>query len=449
MGGGHAGRDPKTATFHEAPSKQTPMSIPVLSGRRHRPFLAKLLVACVAVVGLTTLALLVEPAARIAVTFVAALSLVGVMAWSRSRTAPAAMELDRLVTMSTDLSRAVDAATVGDLMARHLALASGVDQSGVCYWDSETGEVLTLGYYPAERRSPVGVTYRLADYPECQRALDDQVVVVLDAADPRLPQNEREYLATIGGSVLAVIPLIANGRSIGLVELTSERPTVLDADRLRVARSMSHMAAMLLENARLLDQLRQQALHDSLTGLANRALFRDRLAHALQRNERTPGNRCAVLFLDLDDFKHVNDAQGHAVGDALLGIIAERLRGSLRPSDTAARLGGDEFAVLVEDVTGVEEVEAVADRIVAAIARPAVIGGREVRVRVSLGVATSPEGGRSVDDLLTNADAAMYVAKAAGKGRSAVYEPGMRVGSVERQAHAPEGLVLKVRRESA
>jgi diguanylate cyclase (GGDEF)-like protein len=359
------------------------------------------------------------------------------------------MELDRLVAMSGDLSRAVDAETVGDLIARHLALASRVDQSGVCYWDSTTGEVLTLGYYPPERRSPVGVTYRLADYPTCQRALDDQVAVVLDAADPGLPPNERAYLDSIGGSVLAVIPLVANGRSIGLVELTSERPTLLDADRLRVARSMAHMAAMLLENARLLDQLRQQALHDSLTGLANRALFRDRLAHALQRSARNPGSRCAVLFLDLDDFKNVNDAQGHAVGDALLGIVGERLRSTLRPADTAARLGGDEFAVLIEDVVGADEVEVVADRIVAAIARPALVGGRDVNVRVSLGVATSPEGGESVDDLLTNADAAMYVAKAAGKGRSAVYEPGMRVGTVERKDHAPEGLVRKVRRESA
>jgi diguanylate cyclase (GGDEF)-like protein len=351
--------------------------------------------------------------------------------------------------MSGDLSRAVDAATAGDLMARHLALAARVDQSGVCYWDAATGEVLTLGYYPPERRDPVGTAYRLSDYPVCQKALDEQVTVVLDLADPSLPRNEREYIASIGGSVLAVIPLVANGRSIGLVELTSERPTRLDADRLRVARSMAHMAAMLLENARLVDQLRHQALHDSLTGLANRALLRDRIAHALLRSRRTPDTRCAVLFLDLDDFKQVNDGLGHALGDALLRIVAERLHESLRPADTAARLGGDEFAVLIEDASSIDEVAAIADRIVDAIARPAIVGGREVNVRVSLGFAVSPEGGESVDELLTNADAAMYVAKAAGKGRSAIYEPGMRVGSIERQAHAPEGLVLKVRREIA
>ena len=425
-----------------------PMSTGDLTSHRHETLPVPLVATAAAALGLTALSFVHEPASRLAPAFLAVWLVVAV-AWFGGRARRATSELDRLVAMSTDLSRAVDAATAGDLMARHLALAARVDQCGVCYWDAATGEVLTLGYYPPERRDPVGAAYRLADYPECQRALDDQVVAVLDAADPGLPGNEREYLASIGGSVLAVIPLIANGRSIGLVELTSERPTRLDADRLRVARSMAHMAAMLLENARLVDQLRQQALHDSLTGLPNRALFRDRLAHAFERGARDPDGHCAVLFLDLDDFKLVNDGLGHAVGDALLRVVAERLSSALRSADTAARLGGDEFAVLIEDVADVDEAMTVADRMVAAIAAPTAIGGQEVTIRVSLGVAVSPEGGQSVDELLTNADAAMYVAKAAGKGRSAIYEPGMRVGSIERQAHAPEGLVLKVRREIA
>jgi diguanylate cyclase (GGDEF)-like protein len=425
------------------------MSTTDLTARRHLPPSVPFATAAVAGLGLTALALVPEPAGRLAVALAVSLWLVGVVAWIGRRARRAGSELDRLVAMSGDLARAVDASTAGDLMARHLAHAARVDQSGVCYWDAATGQVLTLGYYPPERRDPIGAAYLLADYPECRRALNDQVVVVLDAADPELPPNERDYLASIGGSVLAVIPLVANGRSIGLVELTSERSTLLDAHRLRVARSMAHMAAMLLQNARLVDQLRHQALHDSLTGLANRALLRDRLGHALQRAARTPGSSCAVLFLDLDDFKHVNDRLGHAGGDALLRVVAERLRSALRSADTAARLGGDEFAFLIEDVVDVDEVADVADRIVAAIARPAAVGGQEVNVRVSLGIAISPGGGDSVDELLTNADAAMYVAKAAGKGRSAVYEPGMRVGSVERMAHAPEGLVRKVRREIA
>ena len=420
-----------------------------LPARRALRLTALFAMAGVAGLGLTALVLVVDPGTRVGLGLVSLFGIVGAGGWFGSRARRAASELDRLVAMSGDLSRAVDAATAGDLMARHLALAARVDQSGVCYWDAATGEVLTLGYYPSERRNPVGASYRLADYAECQRALEEQAVVVLDVADPRLPQNERDYIASIDGCVLAVIPLIANGRSIGLVELTSERPTRLDADRLRVARSMAHMAAMLLENARLVDQLRQQALHDSLTGLPNRALFRDRLAHALQRRVRRSDARCAVLFLDLDDFKDVNDGLGHAVGDALLRIVGDRLRSAIRDTDTAARLGGDEFAVLIEDAVDLDDAAAVADRIVAELASPTSVGGQEVNVRVSVGVAVTPEGGESVDELLTNADAAMYVAKAAGKGRSVVYEPGMRVGSIERQAHAPEGLVRKVRREIA
>jgi diguanylate cyclase (GGDEF)-like protein len=420
-----------------------------LPARRALWLAALFAIAAVAGLGMTALAPVLGAAARVGLALVTVFGLAGVAVWFASRALRAASELDRLVAMSGDLSRAVDAATAGDLMARHLALAAKVDQSGVCYWDASTGEVLTLGYYPPTRRDRVGAFYRLADYPECRRALDEQVVVVLDTADPSLPQNERDYIESVDGSVLAVIPLVAHGRSIGLVEMTSERPTRLDANRLRVARSMAHMAAMLLENARLVDQLRQQALHDSLTGLPNRALFRDRLAQALRRGVRGPTDRCAVLFLDLDDFKDVNDGLGHAVGDALLRVVAERLRSTLRSADTAARLGGDEFAVLIEDAAGVDEVVTVADRIVAATATPTSVGGQEVNVRVSVGVAVSPEGGESVDELLTNADAAMYIAKAAGKGRSAVYEPGMRVGSVERQAHAPEGLVRKVRHEIA
>ena len=416
---------------------------------RPSPRSALLAVAAVVGFGFIVIGAVMVQATWIALLAVLALGLSGAVTRFRGRERRVASELDRLVAMSGDLSRAVDAATVGDLMARHLALAARVDQGGVCYWDSATGEVLTLGYFPAERRDPVGSAYRLADYPECQRALIDQTVVVLDVADPGLPPNEREYLTSIGGSVLAVIPLIANGRSIGLVELTSERPAILDANRLRVARSMAHMAAMLLENARLVDELRHQALHDSLTGLANRALFRDRLAHALQRRTRNDSFSCAVLFLDLDDFKLVNDGLGHGVGDALLRIVADRLESTLRPEDTAARLGGDEFAILIEDAGSADDVAAIADRIVALIAAPATVGSHELHVRVSLGIATSPAAGETVDELLTNADAAMYVAKAAGKGRSAVYEPGMRIGSVERQAHAPEGLILKVRREIA
>src|SRR5688500_677516 len=150
-----------------------------LPARRALPLTAFFAMAAVAGLGLTALVLVPDPAARVGLVLVTVLGLVGVVVWFGSRARRAASELDRLVAMSDDLSRAVDAATAGDLMARHLALAARVDQSGVCYWDATTGEVLTLGYYPLERRDPVGASYRLADYTECQRALEEQVVVVL------------------------------------------------------------------------------------------------------------------------------------------------------------------------------------------------------------------------------------------------------------------------------
>ena len=369
-------------------------------------------------------------------------------AWSAQRGARRSVHaLDSLIAMSTDLARAGDPATVGDRMAAHLARAVNVDQCGICYWDQASGQVLTMGYYPAERRDPVGSSYLLADYPECERAMIEQKPVVLDLASARLPKPEREYIESIGGQMLAVVPLVVAGIATGLVELTVEKRTVFDRDRIRLARTMATEAAIMLENARLVEQLKHRAFHDPLTGLPNRALFRDRVTHALERSAREADARVAVLFLDLDDFKRVNDQLGHDRGDDVLRTVAGRLEGGLRRGDTAARLGGDEFTVLIEDAGDIDEVRATANRLSLSIGRPIGEGEDESIVGVSIGIAMSPEAGLTVDELLTNADAAMYLAKAAGKGRSAVYEPGMRVGSVERQGtDLPEGLVRRARR---
>jgi diguanylate cyclase (GGDEF)-like protein len=171
--------------------------------------------------------------------------------------------------------------------------------------------------------------------------------------------------------------------------------------------------------AKLVRRLEHQALHDPLTGLANRALFRDRLLQALTRRARHPAP-LAVLFLDLDDFKDVNDGLGHAAGDELLAKAAARLRRCVREADTLARLGGDEFAILLEQPADEQAAAAVAARIVAALAEPFQLHGQEVRVTASIGVALSsgvPDGARDVDAVLHQADVAMYKAKACGKGR--------------------------------
>jgi diguanylate cyclase (GGDEF)-like protein/PAS domain S-box-containing protein len=176
-------------------------------------------------------------------------------------------------------------------------------------------------------------------------------------------------------------------------------------------------------------QLVHQAFHDGLTGLANRTLFAERVEHALTR--AGPGH-LAVLFIDLDDFKHVNDSLGHAAGDQLLAAASRRLRGSLRPSDTAARLGGDEFAVLLERVTDATAAAVVAGRILDTLHQPFGIGGRTIPIKASIGVAAGRPGLDSVEELLRNADVAMYAAKAGGKDRYELFRPEMHADMLQR-----------------
>jgi diguanylate cyclase (GGDEF)-like protein len=184
------------------------------------------------------------------------------------------------------------------------------------------------------------------------------------------------------------------------------------------------------------EQLRHQAFHDPLTTLANRARFMDRLEHALHRAART-GHGIAVIFMDIDDFKSVNDSLGHPAGDRLLVDVARRLEGNLRPGDTAARFGGDEFAVLLEDVRAVDEAAVVAVRIIEALRTPLVLNDKEVFVRGSMGIATGT-GDDGADELLRRADVAMYVAKSDGKGRFAIYDPAMERSIVGRLEMAGE-----------
>ena len=169
-------------------------------------------------------------------------------------------------------------------------------------------------------------------------------------------------------------------------------------------------------------RLAHLALHDALTGLPNRTLFLDRLQHALNRASRT-SKRVAVLFVDLDRFKAVNDALGHEAGDSLLQQVAERLRSCVRSSDTLARLAGDEFTVLLEDVADIHEAQAVAERIRAALQQPFPVAGQHLTTTASVGVALSGPDTRQAADLLRQSDAAMYRAKSSGRNRVCLHEP--------------------------
>jgi diguanylate cyclase (GGDEF)-like protein/PAS domain S-box-containing protein len=173
------------------------------------------------------------------------------------------------------------------------------------------------------------------------------------------------------------------------------------------------------------EQLAHQAFHDPVTHLANRALFNERVRHAVARARREHIG-LAVIFLDLDDFKTVNDSLGHAAGDRVLLEVAQRLALNIRAGDTAARFGGDEFAVLLEDVDGPQAAAETAERIVEALARPLHLEQKDVIVRASLGISVvEPQTPTDAEELIRNADAAMYIAKADGKGGYRLFEPAM------------------------
>lgn len=178
------------------------------------------------------------------------------------------------------------------------------------------------------------------------------------------------------------------------------------------------------------DQLRYLALHDQLTGLANRSLFMDRLEHAMQMVRRYPDMAFAVIFLDLDRFKLINDSMGHLVGDQLLITVAERLKKSLRTSDTCARLGGDEFVALLEHIHTEDKAITIIQRIQTELSRPIQLEDREVCVNSSIGIVMSSADYTQPEEFLRDADTAMYYAKASGKGQYAFFTQAMRESAI-------------------
>jgi diguanylate cyclase (GGDEF)-like protein len=310
---------------------------------------------------------------------------------------------------------------------------------------SEYAEILLLPARPGEtalRSAARGEDERLmrpvrvtdADALAVEAVRVAGLVPIAIPAGPHEADIER-ILSARGLRDALVGVLTAKRDVVGLVIVgnrtpTTEQPTFVPEDVPMFATFCGH-AAVVLENGRLeqsleeltalKEQLRHQAFHDALTGLPNRVLFTERVAGSIDRLRRAgEEDGPTVLFLDLDDFKVVNDTWGHAAGDELLVHAAERLRRTVRPSDTPARLGGDEFGVLLDDAeTG--SGDAAAERISLAFLEPFTVAGHTVSVRPSIGIAIA-ETGMSTEQLLRNADVAMYTAKASDANRVAKYE---------------------------
>jgi diguanylate cyclase (GGDEF)-like protein len=227
------------------------------------------------------------------------------------------------------------------------------------------------------------------------------------------------------------VPIRGRETSYGALAAHSRTVRRFGPDDANFLQSVANVLAAAIERRISEAKTRHQALHDPLTGLPNRALFRDRLQHAVARSRRKD-TTLAVLFLDVDNFKVVNDSLGHEAGDELLAALAPRLAEAVRAGDTVARFGGDEFVFLCEDVADETEVLDIAERVAQCFAKPISTAGGEQFVTASIGVAMPSSGHDSPDSLLRDADAAMYQAKARGRARFEVFDADMRASAVRR-----------------
>ncbi|MEO8018952.1 MAG: EAL domain-containing protein [Pseudomonadota bacterium] len=261
----------------------------------------------------------------------------------------------------------------------------------------------------------------------------------------RIEESRHEFLACmrdVGAEFFWIWPVVDEERLsamliVGYHGEPSRDPAVAEygaafAERLRAA----------LSNSARDERLYRQAHYDPLTQLPNRALFRDRLAQELAA-AATGLTRGALMYVDLDHFKRVNDTLGHSAGDQLLSIVAHRLKACTKEGDTVARLGGDEFTVLLRNVGDAETVRQIADRVIRSLALPASLGGRDYQMRASVGVTMFPDDGTDLEDVIRQADLAMYRAKAQGRGRAIFFEREM---SQKRATFTDSGLHRALRR---
>lgn len=317
-----------------------------------------------------------------------------------------ALVLARMAMLMTDQRKAAGVKALAESRARcEVMIEKGLDL--VLLTDSD----LVVSYASPSMESVLG--YESMTW--IGRRLDELVV----AADRLAPGNLslRADQSGIAQSDVRFLDHAGGERTIAL--------TCRDLTRQRAVEALVWNGSDVTERRKLEDELRLQAFVDRLTGLANRALFSDRLTQALARAART-GTSVGVLLVDLDRFKTVNDGLGHGAGDEFLVEVGRRLSGSLRAGDTVARYGGDEFTVLLEQLDAAHTADDAAERILRVLRQPISIGGMELRLSASIGVAISGDELDNAEKLIWAADLAMYQAKNGGRGRSAHYQQGMR-----------------------
>jgi diguanylate cyclase (GGDEF)-like protein len=338
-----------------------------------------------------------------------------------------------------ELSNSLADIGTADEMAAHIARAVtavvGSDRGAVILFEpgAETGRVAaTQGFRMEDEARLHAMEVAVAQIPS-----GDGGVHVWNRTTAADRATLSRLMAELGSAAVATIPIVINGEPVGLVVAdVVDRPERLcdDPEVPGRLRGLASQATTAIRNARLLESIRHQALHDALTGLPNRTLILDRVEQALNRARRRDGE-CAALFIDLDGFKQVNDTLGHEMGDRLLRAVAARLSTTLREMDTIARIGGDEFVVLVEGGTPTSSPEFVAERLLEVLREPFDLEDdprSALRITASIGIAFGST--ISAIDLLRDADIALYEAKTAGRDRYVTFQREMQTAVQDRLA---------------
>lgn len=336
-------------------------------------------------------------------------------------------ELNWMLDISQTYAQGGDELTLATLLTKKMTLAVGADACLISRWHDSAGFLRTIGSHGADI---VEGPYDVLGSPMLRRVLREARPEAVQAGGTADISGVR-LMRELGARTLLLLPLMAAGRTTGLVELFWVRAgRSFDSDELDVYRIMANQAGAVLENVRLLEQLRQAADVDQLTGLNNHRYLQDRLQQEAARSGRS-SSPFSVLMVDLDAFKAINDSHGHADGDRVLRGVAACLKLAVRDTDVVARYGGDEFVVLMPD-TREDQAQAVAKRVVAGVRDAAheLGDGTIVHIGCSAGLAVYPEDGQTPAALLVAADAAMYTVKRAG---------GSNVRRVVRSARAVAG----------
>ena len=317
-----------------------------------------------------------------------------------------------LLELAHELAAAADATAVTEVVAEALPRIVGCTRASLMLWDPGAGVLLAsaaMGMSEEQRALLQGAELRPEDTPELIGMLTDRTPRILD--DSTSSPVLRRLLKGISSADVVAVPLLAGNTFLGVATAgweAGEAPPSLAGDALVRLRGVGDQASIALQKARLLETVSHQASHDGLTGLPNRTLFLERLENALVE----AGHRASVgvLFSDLDRFKEVNDTLGHAAGDELLRQVAARLRATVRPGDTVGRLSGDEFAIILPGLADPEDAHALAERVAACFTESFRLDGTDVEVGTSVGVAVLRDDadGRTAEQLLREADAAMY-----------------------------------------